>query len=296
MAELMDDAELLAKFVHERSRTAFEEIVRRYTDIVYSAALRQTRCADEAEEITQAVFVILTQKAGVISQNTLLVGWLLTTTRFAALNYRRAQIRRKYHERKAAVIPSQTDQTPQDDPWKAVAPLLDAAMASLKTDQRNAVALRYFQGQPFAVVASRMGISEEAAKKRVTRGVEQLRKFFAGRGVAIPAVGLTTTIANHAVHAAPVHLAASCSVANKAPASLGAELLRIMLMGKLKLIASGIVAVVAVGGVAVVTLQAVQCDCRVRFRRLQTARRYPCREPRRGEPSGSRTRSRNTAS
>ena len=253
----MDDLELLAEFGRERSGKAFEEIVRRYTDLVYSAALRQTRNADEAEDVTQAVFVILSQKAAAISASTPLVGWLLTTTRCAAMNFRRAKFRRANHERKAAMTEKQIEQSQPSEAWKEIAPMLDAAMASLKSDQRDAVVLRYFQGQPFAAVATQMGISEDAAKKRVTRGVEKLRKFFERRGVAVPAAGLTGTIASHAVHAAPVHLATSCAVASKGSALLGAELLRMMMISKIKALAMCVIGAVVVGGTTVITVRQI---------------------------------------
>lgn len=57
------DAELLARFAQSESEDAFAALVRRYVYLVHSVALRHTANAHHAEEITQAVFVILAHKA-----------------------------------------------------------------------------------------------------------------------------------------------------------------------------------------------------------------------------------------
>ncbi|HVU08685.1 MAG TPA: hypothetical protein VHG89_09105 [Verrucomicrobiae bacterium] len=73
-----DDLALLREYAANNSESAFAELVSRRVDFVYSAALRQTRNPDLAEEITQAVFILFAQKAGQISNKTILTGWLFT--------------------------------------------------------------------------------------------------------------------------------------------------------------------------------------------------------------------------
>src|SRR5260370_1599546 len=92
--QVMDDLELLREYAANGSEPAFEVLVSRRVGFVYSAALRQARNPHLAEEITQAVFIILAQKAGRISDKTILTGWLFKTTRFAALAQMRAEMKR----------------------------------------------------------------------------------------------------------------------------------------------------------------------------------------------------------
>ena len=79
-----DDMALVREYAASQSEQAFETLVSRHVNLVYSAALRQARDADLAQEITQAVFIILARKAGSLSPKTILSGWLYRTARFAA--------------------------------------------------------------------------------------------------------------------------------------------------------------------------------------------------------------------
>src|SRR6185369_12378206 len=101
---------------------------------------------------------------------TILAGWLFRTTRHLALTAIRTEQRRRNRELAAA----ETDMTPSSsEAWAEVAPLLDEAIARLPETDRNAVLLRYFEGKRLSDVGLELGISVEAAKKRVARAVER---------------------------------------------------------------------------------------------------------------------------
>ena len=201
----LDDNALLREFAERRSEPAFAEIVARHVNKVYSVALRHTRNPHSAEEITQVVFVILVQKAKKLHPPVVLSGWLYQTARLTAVTLLRSDIRRARREQEALM------QTPpsgyDDDPWPHLAPLLDDAMARLSATDRHAVVLRYFDGRSLKEVGAALGGSEDAAKMRVNRAVEKLRKFFARRGVTLTAAATAGAVSAHSVQAAPPTLA-----------------------------------------------------------------------------------------
>ena len=167
----MDDRDLLREYVERRSQPAFAELVRRHIDLVYTACLRQIREPQLAEDATQAVFLILAQRAATLSANVVLAGWLYNTARHAAANVRRGELRRKHHEREAAMMNDAIAATPKDADRELIIATLDDAVASLGATDRNAVLLRFFERKTVGQTAAALGIAEEAAKKRVARAV-----------------------------------------------------------------------------------------------------------------------------
>src|SRR4051812_28899681 len=116
------DAALLAAFVERRDQRAFETLVRRYVDIVFSAARRQAARADVAEDVTQAVFILLARKAGSINRNKSLGAWLIQTTRYVAMAAARREALLKRREAKAAAMRSERlDQTDEAAAWFEIA-------------------------------------------------------------------------------------------------------------------------------------------------------------------------------
>lgn len=221
----MTDLELLEAWSSRRDESAFAELVRRHLDLVYASALRQVRDAALAKDIAQAVFLVLSRKAGSLGPGVILSGWLFRTTRFVAARAVRAEQRRVHHEHQATMQPPDTETAPLPEQWTAVEPHLDAALAALSESDRRAVLLRFLENQPLRQVGERLGVGEEAAKKRVSRAVEKLRNFLSHRGVALTVAALTTLLLNLPAGAAPVGLSTEISAAvignSVAPASMG---------------------------------------------------------------------------
>src|SRR5450756_2558328 len=96
-----NDIELLGEYVRGNSETAFETLVARHVNLVYSVALRHVGNPHQAQEIAQVVFIILAKKARGLSKNTILSGWLYQTTRLTAANFLRGEIRRQRREQEA---------------------------------------------------------------------------------------------------------------------------------------------------------------------------------------------------
>lgn len=204
----MNDQELIQAFVEHHSEAAFAELVHRHIGFVYASALRQVQKPDLAADVAQAVFLLLARKAPGLRREVVLSGWLFRSTRFVAARAVRAELRRQHREQEAAVMNLQNQiSNPEETLEHNVGPHLDDAMAALPEADRRAVLLRFFENKRMREVGERLGLGEDAAKKRVTRAVDKLRAFLAGRGVTLSSVALGTLLFEFQSHAAPVGLA-----------------------------------------------------------------------------------------
>jgi RNA polymerase sigma factor (sigma-70 family) len=253
------DMELLRQYADRNSDEAFAALVARHVNLVYAAALRKTGNADAAGEITQAVFIILAQKAGRLSQRTILSGWLYQTTRLTAANFLRTEIRRVRREQEA-YMQSLANET-EPELWPQMAPLLEDAMGQLGEKDRNAIALRFFEGKSFQEIGAAFGASENAAKKRVAHALEKLHRYFSKHGVSSTTAVIAGAISANSAHAAPVGLAAAITATVvKGPAVAASTLalvkgtIKVMTWMKLKIALGFTAALLLAGGAMTVAL------------------------------------------
>src|SRR5882724_267067 len=231
----LDDIALLKQFAENDSESAFAEIVSRYVNLVYSVALRNVGDAHAAQEISQAVFIILARKANKLPRHAVLSGWLYQTTRLTAANYLRTEIRRQKREQEAFM--QSTLNEFESEAWPQIAPVLDDVMMRLGERDRNAIVLRFFENKNLREVGAAIGASEDAAKMRVNRALEKLRKIFGKRGVTFSAAAIAGAVSTNSVQAAPVGLAKTISaVAIAKGAAAGGSTLALV-KGTLKLMA-----------------------------------------------------------
>ena len=255
----LDDSILLKEYVEHGSEEAFATLVARHVNKVYSIALRHTRNAHQAEEITQAVFVLLARKSRQLGKRVILSGWLCRTARLSAVTFVRSEIRRTRREQEAHMQNLLNES--ESEIWPQIAPLLDAAMAGLSEADHDAVALRFFDGKSMKEIGAALGASEDATKMRVNRAVEKLRIFFTRRGIVCSAAALTAAISANAVQAAPIGLSVSVSTAAALSGTAMATTATttatkvIALITAQKALIAGIAAVAVAAGVAMYLIQ-----------------------------------------
>jgi RNA polymerase sigma factor (sigma-70 family) len=250
------DHELLAEYSRTGSEAAFAAVVARYVNLVYSAALRFTSNPHHAEEITQAVFIILARKARSLRQDTVLSGWLYQTARLTAANFVKGEIRRQRREQEAYMQTATNESEPAS--WGPIAPLLEEAMGHLSEADRNAIVLRYFENKTAPEIAATLEMNEAAAHKRVSRALEKLRKYFLKRGVALSAVSLAGAITANSVQSAPTGLGVTVATAAAKGGIVGGSTftliqgaLKTMAWTKAKTVAAAAVVALLIGGASV---------------------------------------------
>jgi uncharacterized protein (TIGR03435 family) len=256
-----DDQRLLKEFAGANSEAAFAALVSRHVNLVYSTALRFAGNPEAAEEISQAVFIILARKAAGLRSGVVLSGWLYQTARLTAANYVKHDIRRQRREQEAYM--QSTLNEPDALPWQDIAPLLDEAMGGLGETDRNAVVLRFFENKTAREVATALKTTEAAAHKRVQRALEKLRAFFARHGVVWTATMIAGAVSANSVHAAPAGLTQTISAvalakgaaASASTLTLVKGALRIMIWNKVKYIALIGAGLLLASGTAIVTIE-----------------------------------------
>jgi RNA polymerase sigma factor (sigma-70 family) len=206
----MNDLDLLRQYKQQGSEEAFATLVDRHLKLVYATALRHVRSPQLAEEAAQSAFLSLARNAGSLAPNTILTAWLYRVTRHAAIDLMRGETRRHSREQTALEL---ADMKSDSVEWEHIEPLLDEALEALEERDRTAVLLRYFENKSLREVGDTLGTSEDAARKRVSRAVEQLRSVFSKRGVAVGAASLVVLLSAHAAPATPAGLSATITAA-----------------------------------------------------------------------------------
>lgn len=208
----VNDIDLLREYADRRSESAFSDLVRRHVNLVYSVALRFTGNFQDAQDVTQAVFIILAQKAKRLGQKTILTGWLYETTRFTAMKLLRTKARQQAREQ-VAYMQSTLNDAENESIWKQLAPLLEEGMSRLSEKDRTLLALRFFENKSGAETAKLLGVQEWAAHKRLNRAVEKLQKFFLQRGVSSTTAAIAGAMTANSIQAAPPALAKAATAA-----------------------------------------------------------------------------------
>ncbi len=268
------DPELLRAFVEKGDETAFRELVDRRLDFVYAAALRQVAGdTHRAKDITQDVFIKLARAASTLSHHPALLGWLYTTTRFAAVDVIRSEQRRKVREGEHAAMQHHEGIGEMD--WDCLQPVLDEALSELNDADREAVLARYFDHQTFGQIAHTSGVSENAAQKRVERALDKLHAALARRRITSTSAALGVVLANQVGTAAPAGLAAiitKAAVAEPLAAAVmtGWGLFTFMSTAK-TLTVTGVFAVIGIGTGYLSTKAADRAEAALAFSARQEA-------------------------
>ncbi len=121
--------------------------------------------------------------------------------------------------------------------WEELSPLLDEALAALGEKDRQAVLLRFFENKSLAEVGSHLGMGEDTARKRVSRALEKLRRYFSKRGVTSTTAIIAGEIAANSVQAAPVALAKSVTAVAVAKGAAASASTLTLIKGALKIMA-----------------------------------------------------------
>ncbi|MGI4790714.1 MAG: sigma-70 family RNA polymerase sigma factor [Janthinobacterium lividum] len=203
----MQDDKLLTQYAQDNSQAAFSQLISRHLTLVYSTCLRELGSPTQAEDAAQVVFLLLARKAKSIHNGLSLAGWLYNTARFVAKDVRKQEARRQRREQAVIQETIHAAESPASE-WESIEPLLNSALSSLKPTEREAALLRFIEGHTLAETGALLGLTEDAARMRVTRAVEKMRRYLTAHGAAVTGVLLTALLTSDALRPVPANAAA----------------------------------------------------------------------------------------
>jgi len=257
------DAALLERWIVTRDADAFAEIVSRYSALVYSTCKRVTGNPNDAEDVAQECFIELVRVRKTIRPS--LGGWLHTVATRRSLDRIKAEARRKRREVRFAERVDMSAETTWDD----MKTHIDEAIAALPDKLREPVVYRFLKGQTQNAIARNLGVSDSTVQYRLSKAIEEMRKFLKKRGVVAPSVLLLSLLGRRlTAEAAPATLTAAlgkltlASTIGAIGGTAGTSATGIATLGGVlimkKLILSGIVLTCAIGGFVLTRQRAPQ--------------------------------------
>ena len=247
----ISDRQLIRQYAEASDQHAFEQLVKRYIDLAYSAARSCLGWEDLARDACQLTFVELSRKAAHIKDPAKLGSWIYSTTRNLSRKIQRTEVRRQQREQR--YMDHQLTQTAPKPDWSHLVPEIHAALDQLKAADREAIILRYFQGKSLVEIGEILGVSADAVRMRVKRALEQLNAGLCKKGISSTTAALAAALPTHAALSAPPELAASISTTVLAAAGTTISVttltgIGITIMKAKILIISAVAATTIVGG------------------------------------------------
>jgi RNA polymerase sigma factor (sigma-70 family) len=197
----LTDAQLLRKFADQRDEAAFAALVRRHQRLVWSVCRHALDHVQDAEDAFQATFLVLAQNGAKIRNQDMLGSWLHGVARRIALRAKRAGARRLKHERAAANVPHEKEDSELS--WREVRQVLDDEVQRLPQKYRAPFVLCVLEGQSLAEAARQLGWKAGTVSGRLASARKQLQKRLARRGIGLSALLAAISVAHTAPAASP---------------------------------------------------------------------------------------------
>jgi RNA polymerase sigma factor (sigma-70 family) len=207
--ESRSDGQLLGCFVEHRDEDAFAALVRRHSPMVWGVCRRLLDHQD-AEDATQAAFLVLVHKAASVVPREMVANWLYGVAHQIALQARRTAARRNTRERQVTEMPEPA--VVQQHLWHDLRPLLDQELSRLPVKYRILIVLCDLEGKTRKEVARQFGLPEGTVAGRLARARTMLAKRLAKHGLAVSGGALATVLAQNAASASVPASVVSASI------------------------------------------------------------------------------------
>lgn len=253
---MKDDHALLKQFNASRDEHAFAALVSKHLPMVFGVCLRRTENRELAEELTQNVFTRFAKKAAGISPDVNLGGWLHRAASFECSHALRTESNRNRTMKRFAELRPATETSEEDIMTREASRQLDEAINQLPKKEQDIVLMRFSEDLTLREIGCRIGKSESATQRHLSRVLEKLGSILRRRGVTASTALLAALLSSNLSKAAPLGFsAASVSKAALAAAATSTPLIltTIAMTKKTATTAAAIILITAAGGIALKT-------------------------------------------
>jgi RNA polymerase sigma-70 factor (ECF subfamily) len=244
----LSDGQLLHRFVVRREEPVFQAIIERHGPMVWGVCRRVLRHHHDAEDAFQATFLVLARKASSVADREKLGNWLYGVAHQTALKARSTRAKRRRRETQVPDRPEPT--VAAGGPLDTSTELIDLELSRLPDRYRVPIVLCELEGKSHRDVAEELGWPIGTVSGRLSRARTMLAKRLTRRGVSLSAGALAVLLARESASASvPARLinstaqaagqfaaggAATAGLKSASAVALTREVLRAMLLARIK--------------------------------------------------------------
>jgi len=177
----MSSDEELVRSAQGGDRSAFEELVRRTTRLVYARIYLEVGDRHRAEDLVQEAFMTAWRSIGQVTEPSGFRSWLLAVAQTVAIDHYRYEGRKRRAappredshvlDRTAGAEPGPEESMARDEERARVRAILQ----SLPEEYRMAMTLRYIDGEDYESIGMQLGLSNGSLRGKLNRGMQMLK-------------------------------------------------------------------------------------------------------------------------
>lgn len=182
-AAKLPDAELW-QALQQGQTEALGVLYGRHAGLVYGIALKVLKSSQEAEDLTQEIFVNFLPRSSYDPRRGSLRTYLSILVRSRAIS--RARSRQKREQKiqphlQPDTLPSEATSALEESTRREESQIVQAALATLSENEQQLLKLSYYEGLTQAAIAESTGLPLGTVKSRVRRGLTKLRQVLKKR-------------------------------------------------------------------------------------------------------------------
>ncbi len=177
----LSDEELVKQIVADNDPMLFGKLYDRYAKMVYNKCYGFAKSEDEAEDLTQDVFLQLFIKLRTFKGKSKFSTWLYSFTYNFCVNYVNRNKQLKIRDKSVQVENSEhklTEEVLDESLYEMKADKLKKALEHISPEEKSILLLKYQDGASIKELVGLMDIGESAVKMRLKRAKERLLEIY----------------------------------------------------------------------------------------------------------------------